>query len=136
MSRKTFISIAALVSLVNALPALVAPDAVASLYGVTVDRQAVFLGQLLAGSYLGYAIINWTTRATTAVALRRGLGLGNLAAWSIGAVIWTYGAASGVTNVVGWFATGLTVLFALGWAYFTLTADASDSVSQPAVAQR
>lgn len=136
MSRKTFISIAALVSLANALPALIAPDAVAALYGVTVDRLSLLTGQLLAGSYIGYAIINWTMRATTDISLRRGLGLGNLTAWSIGAVIWTYGAWSGMTNMAGWFAAALTVTFALGWAYFTFIEHAPESVALPAAASR
>ncbi len=136
MSRTTFASIASMASLVNGIPGLIAPDAMASLYGVTVDRQGVLLGQLLAGSYIGYAIINWTTRASSDVALRRGVGLGNLMAWSIGAVIWTYAASSGMTNALGWFGVGLTVVFTLGWAYFTFTDHAPESASMPAAARR
>jgi hypothetical protein len=52
MSRSTFASIAAVVSLVNGVPGLIAPAAVASLYGVTADAQTALAGQLLAGSYI------------------------------------------------------------------------------------
>ena len=120
MSRSTFASIAALVSLVNAVPSFIAPAAVASLYGVTLDPQIHLLGQLLAASYLGYAVINWTTRGSTDRTLRRGLDFGNLAAWAISAPLWIYGASIGMTNAVGWFGAGLTVAFTLGWAYFAL----------------
>src|SRR5207244_1326395 len=102
MNRRTFASIAALVSLVNAVPVFIAPDAVASLYGATLDRQSVLLGQMLAASYLGYAVINWSTRGVSELASRRGIAAGNLVAWAIGTVIWTYAASTGLTNAVGW----------------------------------
>ena len=118
MSRRTFVSIAALVSLANAIPGLIAPVAVASLYGATVDRQSALLGQLLASSYVGYAVINWTTRGVTDVTLRRGIDIANFLGWAISAVIWIYAASTGMTNAAGWFGAGLTIAFTLGWAYF------------------
>ena len=118
MSRRTFVSIAALYSLANAIPGLIAPAAVASLYGATVDAQTALVGQMLAASYIGVAVINWTTRGCTDAALCRGIDAGNLVAWAISAVIWIYAASSGLTNAAGWFGAGLTVLFTVGWAYF------------------
>jgi hypothetical protein len=120
VSRRLFASIAAVVSLVNGVPGLIAPAAVASFYGVTLDSQSVLAAQLLAGSYIGYAVINWTTRGCTDVALSRGLDAGNFIAWALGAVIWVYAASIGMTNAVGWFGAGLAVVFTLGWAYFTI----------------
>ncbi len=118
MSRRTFASIAALFSLVNAVPGLIAPAAVASLYGVTVDPQSALVAQMLAASYIGYALINWTTRACTDVALCRGLDAGNLVAWAVSAVIWIYAASIGMINSVGGVGAGFAVVFTLGWAYF------------------
>jgi hypothetical protein len=118
MSRSTFASIAAVISLMNAIPGLIAPAAVASSYGVTLDPQSILAGQLLAGSYLGYAVINWTTRGCTDVALCRGLDAGNFVAWPLGAVIWIYAASTGMTNAVGWVGAGLAVIFTAAWAYF------------------
>jgi hypothetical protein len=120
MSRRLFASIAAVVSLVNGVPGLLAPAAVASFYGVTLDSQTVLAAQLLAGSYIGYAVINWTTRGCTDVALCLGLDAGNFIAWALGSVIWIYAASTGMTNAVGWIGAGLTVIFTLGWAYFTV----------------
>jgi hypothetical protein len=119
VSRRTFVSIAALVSLVNAIPGLIAPAAVASLYGATVDRQSALLGQLLATSYIGYAVINWTTRGATDVVVRRGINIANFVGWAISAVIWIYAASTGMTNAAGWFGAALTLTFTFGWAYFT-----------------
>jgi hypothetical protein len=118
MSRRTFVSIAALFSLVNAVPGLIAPAAVASLYGVTVDSHTALAGQLLAGSYIGYGVLNWVTRGCTDVAACRGLDAGNLVAWAISAVIWIYAASGGLTNAVGWVGAGIAVAFTFGWAYF------------------
>ena len=118
MSRRTFASIAAFVSLVNAIPALIAPAALASLYGVTLAREAVLAAQILAGSYLGYAIINWATRGASDPAVLRGLDIGNLVAWGVSAVVWTYAVSSGFLSASAWFGVGLMVVFTAGWAYF------------------
>lgn len=120
MSRRTFASIAAVVSLANAIPGLLAPEAVASLYGAAADRQSALIGQLLASSYIGYAVVNWTTRDSADVAVRQGISAANFLAWAISTVIWIYAASSGLTNAAGWFGAGLTVVFTLGWAYFVL----------------
>jgi hypothetical protein len=118
MSRRTFVSIAALFSLVNAIPGLIAPAAVASLYGVSVDSHTALAGQLLAASYIAIGIINWAMRGCTDATLRQGIDGGNLVGWGISGVIWIYAVSSGMTNAVGWVGAGFTVLFALGWAYF------------------
>jgi len=118
MSRRVFASIAAVVSLVNSVPGLIAPAAVASFYGASLDSQSVLAAQLLAGSYIGFAVINWTTRGCTDLALCRGLDAGNFVAWALSAVIWTYAASSGMTNGLGWLVPGLAVVFTLGWGYF------------------
>jgi len=136
MSRSTFASIAALVSVVNAVPVFVVPDAVASLYGMTLDRQTLLLGQMLASSYLGYAVINWTTRDGSELRSHCGIAAGNLAAWAIGGVLWTYAAASGLTNAVGWIVVGLSVVFTFGWAYFTFADRGIESRTTVASATR
>lgn len=128
MSRRTFASIAALVSLINGVPGLIAPTVIASFYGVTLDPQSALAAQLLGGSYIGYAVINWTTRDCTDVSIRRGLDAGNFVAWAFGAVIWTYGVSIGMTNAVGWLGAGLTVLFTLGWAYFLVADQISTTI--------
>src|SRR5213594_1825808 len=102
MSRATFASIAVLFSLLNAVPGLVAPAAVASLYGVTLDSRAVLVAELLAASYIGYAVINWTTRGVKDPAVRRGIDSGNLVAWGASALIWVYAASTGLANAAGW----------------------------------
>jgi hypothetical protein len=127
MNRTTFVSIAAVVSLANGIPGLIAPAATASLYGVTIDAQTALVAQLLAASYVGYAVINWTTRAATDLAMRRGLDAGNAVAWSISAVLWFYAASSGMTNAFGWFGVALTIAFAVGWAYFVVADRAAAS---------
>jgi hypothetical protein len=121
MSRRTFVSIASVFGLVNSVPGLIAPAAVGSLYGVTVNSQSALFAQTLAVSYIGYAILNWVTREPTEIAMRRGIDAGNLVAWGASAAIWIYAASSGMTNAVGWVGAAFTVAFTLGWAYFVAT---------------
>ncbi|MDQ2912002.1 MAG: hypothetical protein M3T56_01970 [Chloroflexota bacterium] len=136
MDRRTFASIAAFVSLVNGIPGLIAPAAAASLYGVTLQREGVLSAQLLAGSYIGYAIINWATRGISDSAVLRGLDAGNLVGWAVSVVIWTYAGASGLTNATAWFGVGLMVLFTVGWAYFVFADSRTGSRAITATAPR
>jgi hypothetical protein len=124
MSRRVFASVMAVLSLANGVPALIAPAPLASFYGVTLDSYGVLVTQLLVASYIGYAVINWSTRACTDVGLCRGLDAGNFVAWGLSAVVWIYAVSTGMTNALGWFGAGLHVLFTLSWAYF-LVADRS-----------
>jgi hypothetical protein len=133
MSRSAFVSVAALFSLLNAIPGLVAPGVIASLYGVTLDPETVLIAQLLAASYIGYAVINWTSRGCTDLAVRRGIDVGNLTAWAASSVIWIYAASTGITNATGWIGAGFTLLFTLGWAYFAITDRAIGSRAVTAV---
>lgn len=118
MDRRTFVSVAAAFGLANAVPGLVAPAAVASLYGLSMDPQSALVAQMLAASYIGYAVINWATRECTEIAVLRGIDAANLVAWGASAVIWIYAAASGMTTAVSWVGAGFTVAFTVGWAYF------------------
>jgi hypothetical protein len=127
MSRRTFASIAALFSLINAVPGLIAPTAVASLYGVTLDSRTALVAQLLAASYIGYALINWRTRDFIDPAVRRSIDMGNLVAWAASAAIWIYSASTGMTNALGWVGAAFTLLFGLGWAYFVFAGPAIGS---------
>jgi hypothetical protein len=133
MSRSTFASIAAIFGLANAVPGLIAPAAVASIYGVTVDSRSVVVAQMLAASYIGYAVINWATRDGTEIAIRRGIDAGNLLAWGATAVMWIYAASTGMTNAFGWVGAGFTLVFTLGWAYFVITDRAIGSRAVTAV---
>jgi hypothetical protein len=122
MNRRTFASIAAVFGLANAVPGLIAPATVASLYGLTLDSQSALVAQMLAASYIGYALINWTTRECTEIAVRRGIDAANLVGWGATAVIWIYAASSGLTNAATtWVGAAFTLLFAVGWAYFVIT---------------
>ena len=136
MSRSTFVSIAALFSLVNAVPGLIAPAAVASLYGVTIDAQTALTAQLLAGSYIGYAAMNWMTRASGDAAVRRGVSIANLVAWAISTPIWIYAAATVTTNALGWLGAASGIVFTIGWAYFVFADSRTEGRAVTATAPR
>ncbi len=106
MSRRTFASIAAFVSVVNAIPGLIAPAAVAS------------------------------PRGFSDPAVLRGLDVGNLVAWAVSAVVWTYAVSSGLASASAWFGVGLMVLFTVGWAYFVFADSRTGSRAITATAPR
>ena len=68
--------------------------------------------------------------------LRRGLGIGNLVAWAISGVISVLIATSGLTNALGWVGVGLSIVFTLGWGYFTFADREATKTAVPVTAPR
>lgn len=121
MNRTRFISLSAAVSLAYGAAALVAPAALTGAYGVALDRSGLFLVQFLGASYIGYAIIDWLTRASSDSVARRGVALGNAVAWTLGIVVSGAGMLSGLAAPLGWSVVALAVLFAAGWIAIAVT---------------
>jgi hypothetical protein len=105
----------AFVSFVFGAVALVVPDALAFVYGITAGSLALLLARLLGGSYLGYAIANFMTRERAEPATRRAVAAANAVAWAAGLVVSVYGQLQGVANGFGWATVAMQLVFTLAW---------------------
>ncbi len=87
MTRQTFMSLAAGVSVVTGLAALLAPAQIAAVFGVTLDDAGIAQTRLLGAAYLGYAAIVWFAKDVRDHAARRAIALGNVVSYALSAVV-------------------------------------------------
>lgn len=119
MIYRSFVIASAVVSVSYGLAALVAPEALGSLFGISYDTAAVYAGRLLGGSYIGYGIANFLTKDTADALTQRAVAAGNAFAWAVGLIVSTMAQFQGLANTLGWSTVILSLAFtvAWGWAY-------------------
>lgn len=117
MTYRTVGLASAIASVVNGLVLLLAPEALGSLYGISLDTAALHAVRLLGGSYIGYAIANFLTKDTADLATREAVAAANAFAWAVGFVVSTLGQLQGLANALGWTTVALALAFTLAWAW-------------------
>ena len=115
MSYRLVATASAIVSLAYGVPMLAFPDVIFSLYGVPLDVNTALATRMLAGSYLGYAILNFLTRDTADATTRRGVAAGNAFGWAASLAISAYGQVQGLANGFGWTSVALQIVFIAAW---------------------
>ena len=121
MTRQSFMTYAAAVSILSGLAALLAPAQLGAVFGMSLDDVAVSEGRLLGAAYLGYAAIVWFARDVTDPAAVRAIALGNGVSWAISAIITAVVIASGLAGTQAWLLVAVEAAFAAAWTSFTLT---------------
>lgn len=117
MIYRTVATVSAIVSVAYGLAALLVPNALGSLFGITYDTAAVYAGRLLGGSYIGYGIANFMTRDTADPLTRRAISAGNAFAWAVGLIVSTMAQLEGLSNAMGWTTVILALAFTVVWAW-------------------
>src|SRR5258708_6826754 len=92
----------ALLAFVFAVGLLVAPAALLAMFGVASDPARALLARLLGAAIFGHAAILWQARDSTETPSARYIVWGNLLFDVTATVVSAMGAASGVTNALGW----------------------------------
>ena len=117
MIFKSVASINGVISIAYGLVGLVAPAALASVYGVEItDREGLVLRSLSA-SYLGLGMLCWVARGLGDGAARRAIAIGALASWGLSLPVAVVGQLAGLFNTLGWSVVGLQLAFVVGWAW-------------------
>jgi hypothetical protein len=118
MNRQTFMIVAAAVSVVTGLAALLAPAQLAAVFGVTLNDVGIAQTRLLGAAYLGYTAIVWLARDVRDLAAQRAIAVGNLLSWALSLVVTVAGIATGLAGAQGWLLVVLEVVFTAAWGYF------------------
>ena len=113
-------TIAAGVSILGGLAALIAPAQMGTVFGITLDDAAVSQARLLGASYLGYAAIAWFGKDVADLAAVRAIAVGNMLSWAISAVITATIIVTGLAGAQAWVLVAVDAAFATAWAYFAL----------------
>ena len=120
MSPRTLAPVAA-VSLVFGGIGLLAPDALATAFGITLDPTGIEVVRLTCAAYLGYGVLNGLARGVTDAAAWRAIATGNAVGWGAGAVVLVLAAAGVFRSVAGfdgraWLIVAMQVGFTAMWS--------------------
>jgi hypothetical protein len=118
MTRQAFMSLAAGVSVVTGLTALLAPAELAAAFGVTLDDVGALQTRLLGAAYLGYAAIVWFGKDVRDSAAQRAIALGSVVSYALSLVLTTVGLVVGPAGTQAWLLVVLQAIFTTAWGYF------------------
>jgi hypothetical protein len=118
MTRQTFMSLAAAVSVVTGLAALLAPAQLAAVFGVTLDDVGILQARLLGAAYLGYGAIVWFGKDVRDNVAQRAIGLGSFVSWTLSLIVTVAGVVMGPAGTQSWLLVALQVVIASAWGYF------------------
>jgi hypothetical protein len=118
MSRRSFMTIAAGVSVLSGVAGLLVPAQMGAVFGLTLDDIAVSQARLLGAAYLGYAAISWFGRDVTDPAAARAIALGSAASWVMSATVTITVIVTGVAGLQAWPLVAVEGIFGAAWASF------------------
>ena len=118
MKLKTLLVINAIIFGFFGLASLLAPDASAPLYGLTLDPVAKHNVQTLGAFLLGLAVLSWMSRKVTDANALRAILLTFFISYSIAMIIAIIDILSGLGNALGWSSVAVYLLLLLGFGYY------------------
>ena len=118
MKLKTLLVINAILLVLFGLTSLLAPEASATPYGLTLDPLSKHLNQVLGAFWLGLAVLSWMSRKVTDSNALRAILLAFFISYSIAMIIGIIDILSAVGNAVGWSSVALYLLLLLGFGYY------------------
>ena len=121
MSRRLFLSIAALLALGYAAGLILIPAFMNSTYGLGGSDPEILLSRFFGVELLALGLITWLAKDLTG-AIVHPIITGSLIGNAVGAIIALMGTLSGVMNAAGWSAVAIYVFLTLGFAYFQFKA--------------
>jgi hypothetical protein len=122
MSLKTFLSIKSVICFLCALPELIAPAELYSIYGIALNPGGELISRWLGCFTFGVGIICWIAGRSDNSPLRKGVLLGLFICDTIGFIAALVSQLGGAVNAFGWGLVVLWGLLAAGLGYFRFIA--------------
>lgn len=121
MKFRTFLMVAAVIALVYGLLLLLFPAFMDSSYGTGPSAGEMLTDRMLGSTLLAWGLIFWFGRDLTGASARP-IIIGSLVGEIALFVVALTGTLGGVMDATGWSLVAISLLFALGWAYFLFVA--------------
>lgn len=118
MSLATFLLIKTIVCLVFGIPFVLAPAAVMSLYGITVDPVATTMTRYVGATLIGIGLVCLLTRKSADLKTLQGLTLGLFVGDTIGFIVALSAQLGPIVNPIEWVNVVVWLLLAVGLGYF------------------
>ena len=118
---KTFLSVAAVLTVLLGLAWLLLPESMLSAWGAPGAGVAAYMGRRYGGLFFGYSVILWLSRGSGPSATRNAILAGGAVVTTVMAIISVVGAVSGVVGPGVWGAAAIEVLLGAGFVYYFAT---------------
>jgi hypothetical protein len=118
MKLKTILVINAILLGLFGLTSLLAPEASATPYGLTLDPLSKHLSQVLGAFFLGLAVLSWMSGKVTDSNALRAILLAFFISYLISIIISIIDILSGLGNAFGWSSVVLYLLLLIGFGYY------------------
>jgi sensor histidine kinase YesM len=118
MKLKTILVINAILLGLFGLTSLLAPEASATPYGLTLDPLSKHLNQVLGAFFLGLAVLSWMSRKVTDSIALRAILVAFSISYIISLIISIKDILSGLGNALGWSSVVLYLLLLIGFGYY------------------
>lgn len=115
MNLKILLSVYAVAAMIICVNFLGVPGFWITLYGASVDSQALLLFRLIAALFGGIGVMAWVGRNADASPSRDAMVWGLTVVNGLATFVAVLGAVSGVYNQFGWGPVGMFALFTLGF---------------------
>jgi uncharacterized membrane protein YfcA len=129
MAPRTVATANVFVSLLLGGIGFIAPQAMATAFGVNLDQIGEVLARLACASYVAFGVLAWLARDLTDPGAWRAVAGASAVGWTLGAAVTAVGRASGLGGVQGWLIVAIQVVFAVAWVL--VYARASSTSSNP-----
>jgi hypothetical protein len=117
MSPRIVATVSVFASLVLGGVGLVLPVALATAFGVNLDKTGEALARLACASYVGFGVLAWLARGLTDASAWRAVAGASALAWALGAGVTAIALQSGLGGVQGWLIVAIQVVFTLLWSW-------------------
>ena len=121
MKLSTFLTIVAVVAVLFGLGLLLAPGFMDSTFGTTGTPGEMLSDRMYGSALLAFAVLYWLARDVTGASARPIL-LSGLVGEGLLFLVMLMGMLGGVMDATGWITVVLSLLFALGFAYYQFMA--------------
>ena len=118
MTIKTFFTILAVLAVIHGIAFVLAPDHLASVYGLEHSLAMALLSRLFGSALLAWGMILWFAKDFADAATVRAVLVSTGIADVIGLVVTVMGTLAGTMNQMGWVAVLIYLFGAAGCGYF------------------
>lgn len=126
MRIKLLLVATALLSFVNGIFYLLAPELSLSLLGQSTNAIGVMNTRFFGAAALGIAVITWLAREVESLQFQRSIALGLVITLGSTAVVGFIETLSGTVNWVGWLIVGTDTFLSVGYLLFIFKLRGSD----------
>jgi hypothetical protein len=108
----------AIVYFIRGLGLIFAPAELFAAYGVQTDATGVWTAQFLGGVLIGFGLVNYLSRTSTASSTLSAILVGNFVTEFISFIFAAEGAATHLFSVIGWVPAGQHLVFMVAFGYY------------------